>query len=265
MQLPGCRLAEQYASWQPPAAPVAGRCRRRRAHRSTTTARRASLSATGKLGAARRTVVAAPRRGGRTPTARLNAVFFYGLNVLLGIELPVRGGSASSRTSISTRPAATGRRHGPRERAALAAGPRRCRSRVLLSLTQADLTPAFHWNLKQLRVCAGRISNPEERAEPGPLVDRIVETEEQAVLDERHPTSSTRSSTRRHELRSCGRSPGFAPFRGYSQPADGACSSWTRASARKTSCLASSSELVQPDKQASRPMATTPSIALYCK
>ena len=60
--------------------------------------------------------------------------------------------------------------------------------RALLSFdVQADLTPAFHWNLKQLFVFVlAEYQTPKNELNQVILWDRIVETEEQAKLDERN-------------------------------------------------------------------------------
>ena len=59
---------------------------------------------------------------------------------------------------------------------------------ALLSFdVQADLTPAFHWNLKQLFVFVlAEYQTPKNELNQVILWDRIVETEEQAKLDERN-------------------------------------------------------------------------------
>mmetsp|Transcript_12752 Transcript_12752/g.37972 ORF Transcript_12752/g.37972 Transcript_12752/m.37972 type:complete len:178 (+) Transcript_12752:199-732(+) len=120
---------------------------------------------------------------------RLNAVFFYGLNVLLGLsvaawlsclqqDLHMFGGESLPRPVVNTvrvNELLSLRAHGGVDRA-------------LLSFDlQADLTPAFHWNLKQLFVFVlAEYATPSNELNQVILWDKIVETEEDARLDERN-------------------------------------------------------------------------------
>ena len=112
---------------------------------------------------------------------RLNAVFFYGLNVLLGLsccawvsclQQDLDFHSDLPRPVVDTvrvNELLSLRAHGGVDRA-------------LLSFdVQADLTPAFHWNLKQLFVFVlAEYQTPKNELNQVILWDRIVETEEQA-------------------------------------------------------------------------------------
>ena len=118
---------------------------------------------------------------------RLNAVFFYGLNVLLGLsccawvsclQQDLDFHSDLPRPVVDTvrvNELLSLRAHGGVDRA-------------LLSFdVQADLTPAFHWNLRQLFVFVlAEYQTPKNELNQVILWDRIVETEEQAKLDERN-------------------------------------------------------------------------------
>ena len=118
---------------------------------------------------------------------RLNAVFFYGLNVLLGLSVCAWISCGKQDFNLDPeipRPVVDTvrvsellslRAHGGVDRA-------------LLSFDlSADLTPAFHWNLKQLFVFVlAEYETPKNELNQVILWDRIVETEEQAKLDERN-------------------------------------------------------------------------------
>ncbi|KAH8064441.1 hypothetical protein JL722_1313 [Aureococcus anophagefferens] len=136
----------------------------------------------------------APRAAAaRRPTAmhtywvRLNAVFFYGLNVLLGLSVAAWFSCLQQDLHFKTelpRPVVETvrvnellslRAHGGVDRA-------------LLSFDlQADLTPAFHWNLKQLFVFVLAEYYTESNVLNQVILwDKIVTSEEEARLDERN-------------------------------------------------------------------------------
>lgn len=118
---------------------------------------------------------------------RLNAVFFYGLNVLLGLSVCAWLSCLQQDLHFKTelpRPVVETvrvnellslRAHGGVDRA-------------LLSFDlQADLTPAFHWNLKQLFVFVlAEYTTPANVLNQVILWDKIVTDERDARLDERN-------------------------------------------------------------------------------
>ena len=115
---------------------------------------------------------------------RLNAVFFYGLNVLLGLAVCTWLSCFSQDLNIATRlprPVVSKvvlneltslRAHGGVDRA-------------LLSFdVAADLRPAFHWNLKQLFVFVlAEYESPTNTLNQVILWDKIVQTDEEALVE----------------------------------------------------------------------------------
>ncbi|KAH8078811.1 hypothetical protein JL720_9560 [Aureococcus anophagefferens] len=93
---------------------------------------------------------------------RLNAVFFYGLNVLLGLSVAAWFSCLQQDLHFKTelpRPV----------------------------VETADLTPAFHWNLKQLFVFVLAEYYTESNVLNQVILwDKIVTSEEEARLDERN-------------------------------------------------------------------------------
>ncbi|KAH8071482.1 hypothetical protein JL721_4463 [Aureococcus anophagefferens] len=119
---------------------------------------------------------------------RLNAVFFYGLNVLLGLSVAAWFSCLQQDLHFKTELPAARRRDGARQRALEPPRARRRRPRALLSFDlQADLTPAFHWNLKQLFVFVLAEYYTESNVLNQVILwDKIVTSEEEARLDERN-------------------------------------------------------------------------------
>mmetsp|Transcript_6181 Transcript_6181/g.16123 ORF Transcript_6181/g.16123 Transcript_6181/m.16123 type:complete len:175 (+) Transcript_6181:45-569(+) len=114
---------------------------------------------------------------------RLNAVFFYGLNVLLGLavmtwlsclqqDLALGSHPRPSVTKMEMTELLSLRSHGGVDRA-------------LLSFDlEADLEPTFHWNLKQLFVFVlAEYTSKSNVLNQVILWDKIVETEGDAKLN----------------------------------------------------------------------------------
>ncbi|KAJ1446010.1 signal peptidase 22kDa subunit [Pelagophyceae sp. CCMP2097] len=116
---------------------------------------------------------------------RANAVFFYGLNVLLGLAIAAWASCLTQDLHFRTEmPLPVIEAVRINELLSLRAHGGSDRALISFDL-QADLRPTFHWNLKQLFVFV--LASYESEKNPINQVilwDKIVETEEDALLDE---------------------------------------------------------------------------------